>query len=1121
MRGDFSRLSFDPSRGFVGVLLQQGRVVADADWNEAEAITSERLERLGSETIGPSGAPKADAGFDITSAGGDLTVGPGRYWVDGILCVNEAAVAYSAQPDLPGVALPPPEGQGLYVAYLDVWRRHLTALDDPAIREPALGGPDTATRLRTVWQARLMRVGDVDPAPTCAAALPPWEAALAAPKGTLTARLGPTTANPDPCELPPTAGFRGLENQLYRVEVHEGAETLAGARFCWSRDNGSVVTLITQFDGSGIVVDDLGPDEVRGFAPGQWAEIADEHSELLGRVGELVELGPIDPSTRRIEIVGAFSTIPLERKPRLRRWDQSLAATSAGVAAAPLPPANTDQGLVLEDGVEVVLAEGAYRQGDYWLVPARTAISDETGALIWPRDAASTPLPATPHGIEHHYAPLAVLNFDGTSFGPAQDCRKLFPALTTIAAADVSYDDAACTMGAATVQDALDTLCGAHLGDDLRLHNKLLHGSGVVCGLKVVCQPLDRSQVVVQEGYALECEGHCVRVEQEMPFDVTGQATIAQLLDASGNGEVLVALGRDPTTGAPVVTVEPYQKQPFWDEVLEGTLLKDYYDKAIKAPLELLKHELFPIATSGVPVPQRNRRFIALLNLLIQKLNPTTGRYVFLSRAEDQLLREIYQVIKQIIASETFCAMFDADDPFPPYPYPEPDGIRTAFGLFRFHHRIKLHPTRRWAYTCGTGNGINVFDLDTGEQIADLTFPGVTTLDVTDVAVSADGKTLHAVAILQGVSPRDSVFAQATIAADGTHTWDSHTTNVCDYEFVSLATSALKPGRLLALARAHGLYDFDPNAIGPVPGLAVPSFNATGILHCSPDGRWAFTAETTAAPVGTFSTTFTRVRRVDLTNPLAAPVFYPLGGGGSAPDTANDVLLEGTTLWVTGAAAPGHVKTLWSFNRDTAAAVHAPVDLHDSAICRLAAVPSEDALLVTNATRHLARRYALSNAAQVAAYRVPLQIMPTDIVTASDGRTVCVANMFSSTVSLVDAATVLAASPLPSYTNEPPLTLLQYRQGILDAFDDLLKHILFYLKDKFCDQFLIKCPTCGPEDRVILGAVEIKSRQVYKICNFTNRHYVKSFNTYGYWLSTLPVLPIAKVLFAKFCCWVF
>jgi hypothetical protein len=68
---------------------------------------------------------------------------------------DEVPVALDQQPDLPGMALSGP-ADGFYLAYLDVWQRHITALEDEGIREVALNGPDTATRTRTVWQVKLL-----------------------------------------------------------------------------------------------------------------------------------------------------------------------------------------------------------------------------------------------------------------------------------------------------------------------------------------------------------------------------------------------------------------------------------------------------------------------------------------------------------------------------------------------------------------------------------------------------------------------------------------------------------------------------------------------------------------------------------------------------------------------------------------------------------------------------------------------------------------------------------------------------------------------------------------------------------------------------------------------------
>ena len=57
MKGDFTRETFNPRDHFNRVLMQQGRVMMDADWNEQEAIEAylERTEAV--DVIGLCGAP--------------------------------------------------------------------------------------------------------------------------------------------------------------------------------------------------------------------------------------------------------------------------------------------------------------------------------------------------------------------------------------------------------------------------------------------------------------------------------------------------------------------------------------------------------------------------------------------------------------------------------------------------------------------------------------------------------------------------------------------------------------------------------------------------------------------------------------------------------------------------------------------------------------------------------------------------------------------------------------------------------------------------------------------------------------------------------------------------------
>lgn len=240
MKGDFSRHTFDPARHYSGVRMQQGRVQLDADWNEQVDLARHRVETETVDTVGHCGGPLHDAGFRViplasappgikTALGiaypgvplntNELVILPGRYYVDGILVVCEHPVLFGRQPDLPKV--PAPTGHGLppdqYLVYLDVWERHVTALDDPLLREVALGGPDTATRTRTIWQVGAL---PLDGFPTGCPEPANWTSLVTPPVRRLRARGRPPGQDEGPCVVPQGADYRGLENQLYRVEVH-------------------------------------------------------------------------------------------------------------------------------------------------------------------------------------------------------------------------------------------------------------------------------------------------------------------------------------------------------------------------------------------------------------------------------------------------------------------------------------------------------------------------------------------------------------------------------------------------------------------------------------------------------------------------------------------------------------------------------------------------------------------------------------------------------------------------------------------------------------------------------------------------------------------------------------
>ena len=431
MKGDFTRSTFRPEKHYSSVRMQQGRVQLDADWNEQVDIAAHRDAIATLDVIGESGGPREAAGFALapSAAGlaqdqqaaakrheplkpGDLFISAGRYYVDGILCENEHPATLAHQPDGAGDELP--NVNGVYLMYLDVWQRHLTALDDPDILEVALGGPDTATRTRTVWQVRW---ANVEEGATCGSVIPAWEQNTAQSTGTLMARAAPATTPNDPCMLEPGAGYRRLENQLYRVEIHEPGP-LGTATFKWSRDNGSVVTAWLGKSGDNLLVRSIGKDKTLGFAGGDCVELTDEARELAGRPGVLVKVASVEGQTITIdpdETVVDFAEFA--SKPRVRRWDMA-----GGRAVTVDVPAANDGFIELEDGVEVKFKPGGTRRVTTGSSPARTA----TGSVEWPTE------PQLPHGITHHYCRLGLLTFKGGQYTGIQDCRNLFPSVTEL-----------------------------------------------------------------------------------------------------------------------------------------------------------------------------------------------------------------------------------------------------------------------------------------------------------------------------------------------------------------------------------------------------------------------------------------------------------------------------------------------------------------------------------------------------------------------------------------------------------------------------------------------------------------------------------------------------------------
>jgi hypothetical protein len=438
MKGDFSRITFDAANHFSRVLMQQGRVTIDADANEQAAILLHYVRTLARDLIGPCGGPVDALGFhlsvDPSAKPAAVRIGAGRYYVDGILCENDEDCSYAKQPDyrpsqddLLLAELSKSTPSQAFWLYLDVWERHITPIEDDRIREVALGGPDTCTRSKVVWQVKARALAApaslATPAATGTSCTGPLDALTSIPAGRMAAELDPGQQFKNPCVVAPDARYRGAENQLYRVEVHRGGtletvngkivENPDGPTFKWSRDNGSIATAWLGTEGNDLVV-----ASARGFAAGAWIELSDDAQELRGEPGVLVKLSSVDGNRLSFDpssVPPSASTAWTDRlhSAKVRRWDQTEnddITLSDGAISIPTDTSWID----LEDGVRVQFDSSTsgkvqYRSGDYWLIPARVA----TGKIEWPpADAGtggSTAAFLPPRGIEHHYAPLGWL----------------------------------------------------------------------------------------------------------------------------------------------------------------------------------------------------------------------------------------------------------------------------------------------------------------------------------------------------------------------------------------------------------------------------------------------------------------------------------------------------------------------------------------------------------------------------------------------------------------------------------------------------------------------------------------------------------------------------------------
>lgn len=389
----------------------------------------------------------------------------GHYYLNGLPLQAAADTTWTANGIPPAANLQvssPPRNlvaSDRLLAYLEGWEQHITATEDPGIRENALGGDsDTTTRGRAIGQVKLAWVPPGFDQDALARAL---EAPVLG-SGTLNVTTPPADPDPDPCALPVQGGYTGRDNRLYRFEAHEGGP-LGTALLKWSRDNGAelfpVVTATDQaltFPANtslqpGDLVEVLTAETVElGDASPAVLDAAGTFTPSVRAVGRLARLQAatsagtgVTYTLREPDGVGVV-TLPAHFGPfpaaalKVRRWHGLLQTT-----AAPSPNVHA-----VENGIEVELA-GSYLPGDFWQYEARVSADNVNG-----------PFQVTPHGPERGFAPLALLRFTAAN-QPLVLERWLddrFPPICELTADDIAFDGGHIGSESDTVQEVIEEL---------------------------------------------------------------------------------------------------------------------------------------------------------------------------------------------------------------------------------------------------------------------------------------------------------------------------------------------------------------------------------------------------------------------------------------------------------------------------------------------------------------------------------------------------------------------------------------------------------------------------------------------------------------------------------------
>jgi hypothetical protein len=457
------------------------------EYNNDKKVAADDLNEI--KRIGLKGLPENDILYiseilgelnfkDNFLISGDIDLNlSSRMYVNGILCSRENWDSYLTQKDIfssaGGVdyfrdyaALSQESQQqkqydgirrkkGIsYMVYADVWNRGITHLEDPEIREVALGGADTATKLQTISQIKLKEIPD-DLDLQQKIGLAEYEIRKMTEEGS--GRLSVIYPEDNSPLSNPENNLRTLGNHLYRIQIHDsGTEgemknnIKNRATFKWSKNNASLAFAVKKLSEKEVVLDQGGRRLDNVFRIGNLIEIIDDIDELSeqprGHVRRITHIdvdrralswSAREESSEQMGIRYLHEPVPVrsegyrpELHPKVILWDGIEHVNTTTAEDSSSCNLRSDEGSSSSDSaLRIKFHPGSFRSGDYWNFTTRS-----NGKVELLKSAK-------PIGPKHDYALLALIRKEiGKEIEIIEDLRHVFQPLTDLKAIDISYD---------------------------------------------------------------------------------------------------------------------------------------------------------------------------------------------------------------------------------------------------------------------------------------------------------------------------------------------------------------------------------------------------------------------------------------------------------------------------------------------------------------------------------------------------------------------------------------------------------------------------------------------------------------------------------------------------------